>query len=105
VRRLAFFLEESLFRGTRWVVFEPNDEPLWARIRLDVGAFMQSLFRQGAFQGKTPREAYFVTCGKETTTQDELTLGIVDVLVGFAPLEPAEFVIIAIRQMAGRSGL
>ena len=102
VRRLALFLEESLYRGTQWVVFEPNDEPLWAQIRLNVGAFMQNLFRQGAFQGTTPREAYFVKCDKETTTQNDVNLGIVNILVGFAPLKPAEFVIIRIQQMAGQ---
>jgi hypothetical protein len=102
VRRLALFLEESLFRGTKWVVFEPNDEPLWAQIRLNIGAFMQSLFRQGAFQGKTPREAYFVKCDGETTTQDDINRGVVNILVGFAPLKPAEFVIIQIQQMAGQ---
>ena len=69
VRRTAMFIEESLFRGTQWVVFEPNDEPLWAQIRLSIGAFMNGLFRQGAFQGKTPRDAYFVKCDGETTTQ------------------------------------
>jgi phage tail sheath protein FI len=102
VRRLALFLEESLFRGLKWVVFEPNDEPLWAQIRLNVGAFMQNLFRQGAFQGTTPREAYFVKADKETTTQNDINLGIVNVVVGFAPLKPAEFVIIKIQQMAGQ---
>lgn len=101
VRRLALFLEESLYRGTKWVVFEPNDEPLWAQIRLNVGAFMQNLFRQGAFQGRTPREAYFVKCDKETTTQNDINLGIVNILVGFAPLKPAEFVILKISQIAG----
>jgi hypothetical protein len=102
VRRLALFIEETLYRGTQLVVFEPNDEPLWAQIRLNVGAFMQGLFRQGAFQGQTPREAYFVKCDKETTTQTDINLGIVNILVGFAPLKPAEFVIIKIQQMAGQ---
>jgi phage tail sheath protein FI len=102
VRRTALFIEESLYRGTQWVVFEPNDEPLWAQIRLNLGAFMQSLFRQGAFQGKTPREAYFVKCDRETTTQNDINLGIVNILVGFAPLKPAEFVVIKIQQMAGQ---
>ncbi len=102
VRRLALFLEESLFRGTKWVVFEPNDEPLWSQIRLNVGAFMQSLFRQGAFQGQTPRDAYLVKCDKETTTQTDINLGIVNIVVGFAPLKPAEFVIIKIQQLAGQ---
>lgn len=102
VRRTALFIEESLFRGLKWVVFEPNDEPLWAQIRLNVGAFMQNLFRHGAFQGKTPQEAYFVKCDKETTTQNDINLGIVNIVVGFAPLKPAEFVIIQIQQIAGQ---
>ena len=99
VRRLALFLEESLYRGTQWVVFEPNDEPLWAQIRLNLGAFMHTLFAQGAFQGKTSREAYFVKCDKETTTQNDIDLGRVNIVVGFAPLKPAEFVIIRIQQI------
>ena len=102
VRRTALFIEESLYRGLKWVVFEPNDEPLWAQIRLNVGAFMHNLFRQGAFQGATPRDAYFVKCDKETTTQNDIDLGIVNILVGFAPLKPAEFVIVKIQQMAGQ---
>jgi phage tail sheath protein FI len=101
IRRLALFIEESLFRGTKWVVFEPNDEPLWAQIRLNVGVFMNGLFRQGAFQGATPKEAYFVKCDKETTTQADRNLGIVNIEVGFAPLKPAEFVVITIQQIAG----
>ena len=101
VKRLALFIEESLFRGTQWVVFEPNDEPLWAQIRLNIGAFMNDLFRQGAFQGKTPREAYFVRCDRTTTTQSDINNGIVNILVGFAPLKPAEFVVLKIQQMAG----
>jgi hypothetical protein len=102
VRRLALYLEESLYRGTQWVVFEPNDEPLWAQIRLNIGAFMNTLFRQGAFQGKTPREAYLVKCDSETTTQDDINRGVVNILVGFAPLKPAEFVVIQIQQLAGQ---
>jgi hypothetical protein len=103
VRRLALYLEESLFRGTQWVVFEPNDAPLWAQIRLNVGAFMQDLFVQGAFQGSTPQQAYFVKCDSETTTQTDINNGIVNIVVGFAPLKPAEFVIIKIQQMAGQA--
>jgi phage tail sheath protein FI len=102
VRRTALYIEESLYRGTQWVVFEPNDEPLWAQIRLNVGAFMHNLFRQGAFQGITPKDAYFVKCDKETTTQNDINLGIVNIVVGFAPLKPAEFVIIKLQQMAGQ---
>jgi uncharacterized protein len=101
VRRMALFLEESLYRGTQWVVFEPNDAPLWAQIRLNIGAFLQGLFRQGAFQGRTPKEAYFVKCDGETTTQADINLGIVNIFVGFAPLKPAEFVVIKLQQIAG----
>ncbi len=102
VRRTALYIEESLYRGLQWVVFEPNDEPLWAQIRLNVGAFMHNLFVKGAFQGKTPRDAYFVKCDKETTTQNDIDLGIVNIVVGFAPLKPAEFVIISLQQIAGQ---
>lgn len=101
VRRTALFIEESLYRGTQWVVFEPNDEPLWAQIRLNVGAFMHDLFAKGAFQGTSPKDAYFVKCDKETTTQNDIDKGIVNILVGFAPLKPAEFVMIKIQQIAG----
>jgi uncharacterized protein len=103
VRRLALFLEESLYRGTQWVVFEPNDEPLWSQIRLNIGAFMNNLFKQGAFQGKTPKEAYFVKCDSETTTQYDIDRGIVNIVVGFAPLKPAEFVIIKFQQITRES--
>ncbi len=99
IRRLALFLEESLFRGTKWVVFEPNDEPLWAKIRMNLNAFMNSLFRQGAFQGSTPDKAFFVKCDGETTTANDRNLGIVNIQVGFAPVKPAEFVIISIQQI------
>ncbi len=101
IRRLTLFLEESLYRGTQWVVFEPNDEPLWAQIRLNIGAFMNNLFRQGAFQGDTPSKAYFVKCDKETNPQNDIDRGIVNIIVGFAPLKPAEFVIIKFQQIAG----
>jgi uncharacterized protein len=103
VRRMALYIENSLVGGLQWVVFEPNDEPLWAQIRLNVGAFMQDLFRQAAFQGTTPREAYLVKCDRTTTTQSDVDKGIVNILVGFAPLKPAEFVVIRIQQLAGQS--
>lgn len=103
VRRTALYIEQSLNAGLKWVVFEPNDEPLWAQIRLNVGSFMQDLFRKGAFQGTTPREAYFVRCDKNTTTQSDIDKGVVNILVGFAPLKPAEFVVIQIQQMAGQA--
>jgi len=102
VRRLALMMEESLYRGLKWVVFEPNDEPLWAQIRLNVGAFMHNLFRQGAFQGQKPGDAYFVKCDGETTTQNDINLGMVNIWIGFAPLKPAEFVILYLQQMAGQ---
>jgi phage tail sheath protein FI len=98
VRRTALFIEETLFRNTKFVVFEPNDEPLWSTIRLSVGAFMDGLFRQGAFQGRTAREAYFVKCDAENNPQSEIDLGIVNIDVGFQPLKPAEFVRIRIQQ-------
>ena len=104
VRRTALYIEESLFRGTHWAVFEPNDEPLWARIRLAAGAFMQGLFRQGAFQGTTPKDAYFVKCDSETNSTADINNGILNLVVGFAPLKPAEFVVIKIRITAGRTG-
>jgi phage tail sheath protein FI len=103
VRRLALFLEETLFRGTKWVVFEPNDEPLWAQIRMNVTSFMHDLFRQGAFQGQTPSQAYLVKCDSEINTQFEIDRGIVNILVGFAPLKPAEFVILQIQQLTGQT--
>jgi len=101
IRRLALFLEESLYRGTKWVVFEPNDEPLWSKIRLNLGVFMMRLFDQGAFQGSTHDKAFYVKCDAETTTQPDRDLGIVNIEVGFAQLKPAEFVVIKIQQMAG----
>jgi phage tail sheath protein FI len=101
IRRLALFLEESLYRGTKFAVFEPNDKGLYAQIRLNLGVFMNGLFKQGAFQGSTPQEAYFVKCDDETTTQADRNLGIVNIVVGFAPLKPAEFVVITIKQIAG----
>jgi phage tail sheath protein FI len=101
VRRTALYIEESLYRALKWVVFEPNDEPLWAQIRLNVGAFMHNLFRQRAFQGQSANEAYFVKCDAETTTQNDINLGIVNIKVGFAPLKPAEFVVIQLQQIAG----
>jgi uncharacterized protein len=101
VKRLALYIEESLFRGTQWVVFEPNGAPMWAQVRLNVGAFMQTLFRQGAFAGTTPAEAYFVQCDDKTNPQSQIDLGIVNINVGFAPLKPAEFVVIHIQQIAG----
>ncbi|AGC48163.1 hypothetical protein MYSTI_06890 [Myxococcus stipitatus DSM 14675] len=102
VRRLASYLEQSLLRGSRWAVFEGNDEPLWSQLRLNVGAFLHQLFRQGAFAGRTPTDSYFVRCDKNTTTQADIDAGIVNVLIGFAPVKPAEFVVLKIQQLAGQ---
>lgn len=103
VRRMAIMLRVSIFNGIQWAVFEPNDEELWGQLRLNINSFMMTLFRQGAFQGSTPSQAFFVKCDSETTTQDDINLGIVNVLVGFAPLKPAEFVVVKISQKAGQS--
>jgi phage tail sheath protein FI len=104
IRRLALFLETSLYEGTQWVVFEPNDERLWSQIRLNVGAFMQQLFLQGAFQGSTPQTAYFVKSDAENNPQPSIDQGVVNILVGFAPLYPAEFVVIQIQQLMANQG-
>jgi phage tail sheath protein FI len=101
VRRMALFIEESLSRGLGWAAFEPNDEVLWAAIRNSVGTFLYTLFRQEAFEGITPSEAFFVKCDRDSTTQQEIDAGIVKVVVGIAPLKRAEFVIMQIRVMAG----
>jgi hypothetical protein len=104
VRRLALYIESSLFTGTQWAVFEPNNAQLWAQLRSSVGAFMQTLFVQGAFQGATPAQAYFVRCDTENNPQSSIDQGVVNIQVGFAPLYPAEFVVIQIQQLAGQSG-
>ncbi len=103
VRRLGSYIENSLTSGLAWVVFEPNGPALWSSITASVIAFMNDLFRQGAFQGATPNTAYFVTCDATTTTQADIDSGIVNVLIGFAPEKPAEFVIIQIQQIAAQS--
>jgi phage tail sheath protein FI len=100
VRRTALFIKESLLRGLRWIVFEPNDEPLWASIRNTVTLFMDALFRQGAFAGRTPKEAYFVQCGRNTITQNDINMGRINLEVGFAHLRPAEFIVISIQLSA-----
>ncbi|MFJ9587714.1 phage tail sheath family protein [Streptomyces acidicola] len=105
VRRLALHVEESLQRGLQWVVFEPNNESLWQQIRLSASSYLHTLFRQGAFKGSTPREAYFVKCDSETTTDEDIANGIVNVLVGIAPVRPAEFVIVKIQQTSGQFAL
>jgi phage tail sheath protein FI len=102
VRRMALFIEQTLMRNLGWVVFEPNDEPLWSAIRLSVEGFMASLFRQAALQGSTPSQAFRVQCDSTTTLQTDIDNGIVNIVVGFRPLKPAEFVVIKIAQLAGQ---
>ncbi|MGY1670360.1 phage tail sheath family protein [Geodermatophilus sp. SYSU D00710] len=103
VRRLALHIENSLARGTQWAVFEPNAEPLWSQLRLSIGTFLHDLFRSGAFAGTTPREAYLVRCDATTTTQADVDTGVVRIIVGFAPVRPAEFVILQFQQFAGQA--
>jgi phage tail sheath protein FI len=100
VRRLALFIEQSLDRGLAWTVFQPNGEPLWAEVRTQVQAFVLRLFQERALAGMTSQQAYFVRCDRTTMTQQEIDEGIVNVVVGFAPLKPSEFVIISIRRLA-----
>lgn len=102
VRRTMLYIEESLYRGLRFAVFEPNDEPLWSQIRLAAGSFMNTLFRQGAFAGQKASDAYYVLCDATTTTETDKNLGIVNVVVGFAPVKPAEFVVLTVTQIAGQ---
>ena len=98
VRRIAIFLRVSIYYGIQWAVFEPNDEPLWASLRLNIRAFMLTQFRAGAFQGAKPDDAFFVKCDSTTTTQQDIDNGVVNILVGFAPLKPAEFVVLKLSQ-------
>jgi len=103
VRRTAIMLRVSIYYGIQWAVFEPNDEALWSQLRLTIGSFMTTLFRQGAFQGSSATDAFFVKCDADTTTQADIDLGVVNVLVGFAALKPAEFVVVKISQLAGQA--
>jgi len=103
VRRMALFIEQTLLRNLKWVIFEPNDQPLWTAITNSINAFMLSLFTQGAFQGSKPSEAFQVKCDSTTTTQTDIGNGVVNIVVAFAPLKPAEFVIIKIAQLAGQA--
>jgi uncharacterized protein len=103
VRRMTLFIEQTLLQNLKWVVFEPNDEPLWLAIRITIENFMLSLFNQGALQGSKPSDAFQVKCDRSTTTPDDQTNGIVNIVVAFAPLKPAEFVIIKIAHLAGQT--
>lgn len=104
VRRLTLYIEESIYRGTKWAAFEPNNESLWAQLRQSVGAFMDGLFAQGAFLGATAQGAYFVTCDATTTTPSDIEQGVVNIQIGFAPVTQAEFLVIQIQQQAGQTG-
>lgn len=104
VRRLALYIEASLIEGTKWATFEPNDQRLWSQLNRSIGAFMQALYLQGAFQGTTPAQAYFVKCDAEINPQSSIDQGIVNIQIGIAPVYPAEFIVIQIQQMAGQAG-
>ena len=99
VRRLASHIEDSIFRGTQWVLFEPNAAPLWAQVRADVTAFMQTLFAKGAFLAATPPEAYWVRCDNTTTTVNDIDNGVMNIWIGFAATRAAEFTSVQIRQV------
>jgi hypothetical protein len=103
VRRMTLFIEQSLIGSLKWVVFEPNDEPLWLAIKASIEAFLLALFNQQALQGSTPSEAFQVKCDSSTTTPADQQLGIVNIVVGVALLKPAEFVVITISQLAGQT--
>ena len=103
VRRLFLFLEESIGEGTQWVVFEPNDEKLWARVKQTITQFLTRVWKDGALMGTTPEEAFFVKCDRTTMTQDDIDNGRIIILIGVAPVKPAEFVIFRIAQWTGGS--
>jgi phage tail sheath protein FI len=104
VRRTAIFLRTSIYNGIQWAVFEPNDEPLWGSLRASIGGFMETQFRNGAFAGRTRDDAYFVKVDADTTTEIDQAAGVVNILVGFAPLRPAEFVVVKLSQKTQTAG-
>lgn len=103
VSRLALFMEASIENGIAWASLEPNGEPLWAKLRVVTESFLQNLWREGALLGTTPNEAYFVKCDRSTMTQGNIEKGLIVMLVGFAPLKPAEFVLLQIQIKAAVS--
>ena len=105
VRRLFNYLEESILVGTQWVVFEPNDDALWARIRRTIGAFLVNEWRKGALFGLSPEEAFFVQCDRETNPAEAIDAGQVTCRIGVAPVKPAEFVIFQLSQFSGGTSL
>jgi phage tail sheath protein FI len=104
VRRLALYLESSISAGIQWAVFEPNDSRLWAQLTLSIDTFMEALFRQGAFQGSVPSATYFVKCDATTNPPSSVAQGVVTIQIGFAPVRPAEFIVIQIQQKTAHSG-
>jgi len=104
VKRLALYIEESIIRSIKWAVFEPNNETLWAELRVQIGSFLSELFADGAFQGGSPSEAFFVKVDSTTTTQSEIDQGLVNIVVGIAPVKPAEFIVLTFQQQAGQVG-
>ena len=101
VRRLALYIEESVFRGTQWAVFEPNDHALWAKMRRTIASFLVNEWRKGALFGLTPDEAFYVKCDDETNPAEGISLGQVVCDIGVAPVKPAEFVIFRLQQLEG----
>lgn len=103
VRRLFIYIEASIERGTQWVVFEPNDARLWARVKATINQFLTGVWRSGALMGATPEEAFFIKCDRSTMTQDDIDNGRLICIIGIAPVKPAEFVIFRIAQWQGGS--
>jgi hypothetical protein len=102
VRRFFLYLEESIGKGTRWAVFEPNAEPLWESIRNAIENFLMTSWREGALQGAKPEQAFFVKCDRTTMTQDDIDNGRLICEIGIAPVKPAEFIIFRIFQSTAR---
>jgi Bacteriophage tail sheath protein len=98
VRRLFIFLERSIYEGTQWVVFEPNDDRLWARVKDTIRLFLRTQWRAGALYGRTEDEVFFITCDRTTMTQDDILNGRLICEIGIAPVRPAEFVIFRVFQ-------
>ncbi|NER79387.1 MAG: phage tail sheath family protein, partial [Leptolyngbya sp. SIO1D8] len=102
VRRLMSYIEKSIENGTQWVVFEPNDEDLWQRVKRVVSNFLTELWRQGALMGSSPEQAFYVKCDGDLNTPDTMILGRLYIEVGVAPVRPAEFVIFRVSQWSGQ---
>ena len=105
IRRLFIYVEKSIDKGTQWVVFEPNDEKLWARVKQTITAFLTRVWRDGALMGTKAEEAFFVKCDRSTMTQDDIDNGRLICVIGIAPVKPAEFVIFRIAQWTGGSSV